>query len=73
MIKEWYTVGDANEKLQHWQAVNSARLQGVNSETMIYVYGHREYSSDDPTPVSAQTTYWRDCGFSMMRCSYDGR
>lgn len=74
MVKEWYTVGceENAPKLEHWQAVNQARLLGLDSETMIWVYGHRCYSPDDPTPIAAQTTFWRDCGFSCMRVSHDG-
>ena len=68
---EWYTIGLSYENLSRSEAITLARKLGFESETMVWVYGHKEY--DDSRPVTGQTGFWRDCGFSIYKTSWDGR
>lgn len=73
MITEWYTVGNSDEKLEYHVALDVCRKQGINSEKMVYLYRHTDYSDDDPTPLPARTYFNREFGCSMYHVSHDGR
>lgn len=75
MITVWYTVGweYGAPRLDRDEAIRQASIRGQESEEMLWVFGNQEYSSDDPTPISARTYFWRECGFSCAKTSKDGR
>ncbi len=80
MINIWYQVGNHCTK---WQDRNNAIQQAkfdfsmghnLNSERGVWVYGFAEFSPDDPTPLYARTTFWRDWGVRESgMISKDGR
>lgn len=66
-VKTHFTVGSngktdslgrtfASERL----AIRAARehWEGLPENVKCSVYGHAEYSDDDPTPLAARTTFW---------------
>lgn len=79
ILRTYFTVSgmeDIVSFLNEQEAITVAKQLGSESEDMIYVYGNCKYTKDHHTKGHAkehETYFWRKCGFSAFRNSWDGR